>query len=278
VKRQTLVYPYRKEGPARTQPKLPGCRAWRIVPILTSDLAAYQSAVESGEVALPQLAAGAQLHGGAFPVWVRLTKPGRAYRAPLMVDNDGWNYEPTDVWSIGAVSVGNTTTFTLNEDDRFAYVVEYLDADDDLTHSGQVNAPNNPGVSEDIRRWANTTLPLGTYLFFPRPRWARNVVVTYRQSVPQEGANVSLSVAALIAVWADGQMDLLSSTPAGLYPSQHAFLSLGASPKAAGAAGLPAADVQSETCPSGGVAVVGDADTTWGVGDAPGRLTAHWSA
>jgi len=129
-KLSTPVFPYRSYV-AGAHGKLPAARAWRVIARPAADFGALSQAVL--DKLAPVAPAGAL--DGAYPVWVRLTDPGSRSLdgAPLLVDGDGWNLEPTGPdWRIEAIGSAGAVG------DRFVYVVETVST---LEEAGQQNRP-----------------------------------------------------------------------------------------------------------------------------------------
>lgn len=132
-KRSIVVFPYRTAA-SGDQPKLPACRAWRILARRALDFDAANPAVAAGVVTVNK----EHPRDGVYPVWVRLTDAGGTKLPPILVHDDGWNLAPTgEKWSIEYVgAIGGAL-------DRFAYVVEVVQ---DVGECGQANervAPRN---------------------------------------------------------------------------------------------------------------------------------------
>lgn len=134
MKQTHVVFPYASAPAGQAQPKLPACRAWRIIPRPVADFETTNPAVAAGKV--PQRKA--HTHNGVFPVWVRLTDPktGGERGGLLAVLDDGWNTQPTGRdWRIEHVS---SQAVIQGNDIRYAFLVETVD---DLDECGQVNRP-----------------------------------------------------------------------------------------------------------------------------------------
>lgn len=166
-KRSLVAFPFRALS-AGAQPKLPECRAWRIIARRAADFAAAVPAVAAGVV--PMAPAGAL--DGIYPLWVRSTGPGGEPGALLLVDGDGWNLSPVGPnWTIEQVGVAGTAS------DVLCYVVEVVQ---DIDECGQVNggasAPAGAGAGETVIVAGSNgqniqTTPID--LVFMRPQGAR---------------------------------------------------------------------------------------------------------
>lgn len=167
TKRTRPVFPFRSPA-GGAQPKLPACRAWRVIARPALDFAAGQTAVGAGAIPV----APADCLPGSYPVWVQLTDAGgQALGSRLLVDGDGWNLAPTGPdWLIEFV--GGVGPYS----DRFAYVVETVQ---DVDECGQVNGAPGAATFTPSRfivpptqriPWSNHTPPEDPLVFrFMRP-------------------------------------------------------------------------------------------------------------
>ncbi len=142
-RRTRAVFPFRSDrdtdGAPQKQPRLPACRAFRVIARRAADFNAVAAAVEAGE--LPAAPFGAE--DGVYPVYVQLTnaKGADVPGALIMVDGDGWVSAPTGPdWRIRFVGAPGAQG---EADRRFAYVVETVN---DLAEAGQVNSPIDGAV------------------------------------------------------------------------------------------------------------------------------------